>query len=990
MRKGCKGHTSALVKLQVLAMVNLIAGIMAPAAQAGGPHMCCKADGTCANTPACNFDCTYCVTGSLCSAGTDCTIGACCNGATCQEIPKIQCDSINGAVYQGPGTTCSPDNPCTGACCQGDGSCQETAELDCGGSFQGSASNCDPNICPVPTGACCGGSLEQCTELVQADCTAAGGTYAGDGTSCFTNPCTGACCEESCQVVTREECFFGWYLGDTTACSEDICLGGCCEFDGSCMDGVFTPLECSNRDGRFISPGTTCTEELCAPLTGHACCFEDGSCQDLPKIQCDAKNGSFHSDDIDCSPGDCPQPQACCFPDASCRELTVNTCYHENGLTQSVSCDPNPCLLPPKNDTCLGAIPLHVGESLQGSNAFATDDVTTACQFSISESGVWYSVAGNGEILTVTTCNGGTLINTVIKVFCDCESLACVEGTYDSNCGAVSRASWCSQVGKTYYVMVGGYGSNANGNFEVSLSSNGSLCAFPACSVPSHACCFQFGCFEYPPAQCEAFGGIAQAAGTTCLTYDCPVLAENAACCDGANCYDGIYQSTCDELIHGKFLGNGSTCATVACDTPVGACCISTGRCEIHTEANCPGVYQGDSTTCDPNLCPQPMGACCLPDFTCTASQTPSKCLGQGGTYLGHNSTCTADSCSPAPTGACCDTSGGCGTNTAVGCQVGGGTYQGDNLACDGLTCALGACCLDATDFPPCGRTFQNSCAGFGGTYQGDGSECSPNPCTGACCLMGLCFDTTEADCGGSYQGDGTSCGGDPCFEPQGSCCLPDGTCEITTAFNCTIGYQGDFRDDGTYCAEPCPVRHIVSSEPAHCTIDARIPSAPGRPKERRGFQSIELTFDDLAGPAEDGAEDYTVSQVPASVPPDPPQITSVEILGSGATIHFNTPIHPGRWTCVKHNASGEQRCLGYLPADVNSNRFAGPADILDIVDNLNGVRNPPLQMHQCDIDRSNLCGPADILSEVDLLNGVTQFPVANGTRLTACPATGP
>jgi hypothetical protein len=78
---------------------------------------------------------------------------------------------------------------------------------------------------------------------------------------------------------------------------------------------------------------------------------------------------------------------------------------------------------------------------------------------------------------------------------------------------------------------------------------------------------------------------------------------------------------------------------------------------------------------------------------------------------------------------------------------------------------------------------------------------------------------------------------------------------------------------------------------------------------------------------------------------------------------------------------------LGSLPADANSDRTSAPVDILDIIDNLNGVLVPPLADHQCDIDRSALCAPADILSEIDLLNGASGFLVWNGKTLPVCPS---
>jgi hypothetical protein len=77
-------------------------------------------------------------------------------------------------------------------------------------------------------------------------------------------------------------------------------------------------------------------------------------------------------------------------------------------------------------------------------------------------------------------------------------------------------------------------------------------------------------------------------------------------------------------------------------------------------------------------------------------------------------------------------------------------------------------------------------------------------------------------------------------------------------------------------------------------------------------------------------------------------------------------------------------------PSNVNSDSAAAPSDILDLIDSLNGVRVPPLNIWQCDIDRSTVCAPADIIGEIDLLNGANGFRVWNGSSKPAtagiCP----
>jgi spore coat protein A, manganese oxidase len=89
--------------------------------------------------------------------------------------------------------TYTPPVP-SGACCLPGGLCQTLSSAQCamlGGSYQGNGTSCFPNPCFVPTGACCLPS-GNCLQLSSNDCAAQGGTYQGDGS---------ACAQVGCQVV---------------------------------------------------------------------------------------------------------------------------------------------------------------------------------------------------------------------------------------------------------------------------------------------------------------------------------------------------------------------------------------------------------------------------------------------------------------------------------------------------------------------------------------------------------------------------------------------------------------------------------------------------------------------------------------------------------------------------------------------------------------------------------------------------------------------
>jgi hypothetical protein len=125
----------------------------------------------------------------------------------------------------------------SGACCLSGGVCEVKTQADCtaaAGTYKGDGSPCDPNPCPQTpaTGACClSGGV--CQAKTQADCTAAAGTYQGDGSPCDPNPCpqtpsTGACCLSGgvCEVKTQADCTAagGTYKGDGSLCNPTLCL----------------------------------------------------------------------------------------------------------------------------------------------------------------------------------------------------------------------------------------------------------------------------------------------------------------------------------------------------------------------------------------------------------------------------------------------------------------------------------------------------------------------------------------------------------------------------------------------------------------------------------------------------------------------------------------------------------------------------------------------------------------------------------------------
>jgi V8-like Glu-specific endopeptidase len=70
-------------------------------------------------------------------------------------------------------------------------------------------------------------------------------------------------------------------------------------------------------------------------------------------------------------------------------------------------------------------------------------------------------------------------------------------------------------------------------------------------------------------------------------------------------------------------------------------------------------------------------------------------------------------------------------------------------------------------------------------------------PATGACCIGGSCYTTTEASCSGSYLGDNVSCSGNPCAVAEGACCLGT-SCYQSTESDC----GGEWLGEGVDCED--------------------------------------------------------------------------------------------------------------------------------------------------------------------------------------------
>jgi hypothetical protein len=130
----------------------------------------------------------------------------------------------------------------------------------------------------------------------------------------------------------------------------------------------------------------------------------------------------------------------------------------------------------PPNDLCNNAIPLACGADVTTdiTTATGTDNPGTCVTLGSNEPGVWYTVAGTGGNIHITTCNPGTNYDTKITIWeGTCAVLNCVTGNDDQSGGfdpdcdvtgiGINRGStvdFCSTPGTLYYIYLYGFAGN--------------------------------------------------------------------------------------------------------------------------------------------------------------------------------------------------------------------------------------------------------------------------------------------------------------------------------------------------------------------------------------------------------------------------------------------------------------------------------------------------------------------------------------------------
>lgn len=486
--------------------------------------------------------------------------------------------------------------------------------------------------CDGGTGACCIDTVTCVPDQTIQECSTAGGTYLGLGTTCSAGVCDlmGACCNiitSACTVESEASCIAGngVYQGDFTNCGTTNCpiiLGACCNADATCSAGL-TFDACEGPGGTWQGPNS-----VCSTVTG-GCCLSTGACLITTQDCCENVGGGYVGDG------------------SNCGDSAGNPVSYPSGPIGLPLEDVQPAVIStitvPDSFT-VGDVNVHI----VATHTFVGDLCATLEHNGVIVELIQRSGADNGS----GTCHTGTPFGcggNNYDVVLDDEGAG---GNIEDMCNAAGDNPPSPPNFEPFEPLSAFDGQPSAGDWTLTISDNAAgdlgtmdlwdlvldgVGANPCDNNPGACCLPDETCAEnQTPVECSALNGVYQGIGTACIEVDCTI---RGACC---NTIDG-------------------TCRLVE----DGADCNLTGE-----------VYQGDNTDCASIVCPAQRGACCLPDATCVPNLTVGECeVDNGGVWQGDGSACGT------VTGACC-LPATCIVATADCCSAAGGTYQGDGAPC--------------------------------------------------------------------------------------------------------------------------------------------------------------------------------------------------------------------------------------------------------------------------------------------------------------------
>jgi hypothetical protein len=253
----------------------------------------------------------------------------------------------------------------------------------------------------------------------------------------------------------------------------------------------------------------------------------------------------------------------------------------------------------PSNDSCSGAIALTCGQTVTGSTTDASAEPAVGTCGNATAPTEWYSFVGNGQAITASLCGSG--YDSFISVLSGtCGALTCVASNDDAGvCSPQSQVTFTSTTGTTYYIRVGGFGSNS-GAYTLALTC-ASLSPNDACSGALPIICGQTitgstadaaaeaivaGCGNATsPSEWYVFAGTGQfvTASLCGSAYDTQISVVTGACGGPYTCvaynddfcglqsqvgFSSVLGTTYYIRVSGYSTGSGNYTLALTCSTP--------------------------------------------------------------------------------------------------------------------------------------------------------------------------------------------------------------------------------------------------------------------------------------------------------------------------------------------------------------------------------------------------------------------------------------
>lgn len=468
-----------------------------------------------------------------------------------------------------------------------------------------------------------------------------------------------------------------------------------------------------------------------------------------------------------------------------------------------------------------------------------------------------------------------------------------------------------------------------------------------------------------------------------CLNVPTPPPPPNNGCAQaetisepGVFSFDNTYASTdgpphsaCDvyaddrrQIAHDVWYCWTSPCTGTAYVRTCGLTTVDT-RIAAYRGCGCP-PDGADLLDCDDDLCGRDSDTQSMVRFSAVAGESYLLRIGAYPTANGGTGSFEV-TCGPPDEPACGGTAGSC-----CDAQPSGGC--GDEACCESVCACDPFCCEVAWD---------EACSGLGYHDGGCGAEALCN-CTS------VCGAPDSGDCCGGSNTPG--CSNRACCELVCQC--DPYCCEVEWDDSCaTVGTKGECGAAllcPTLCNPQCPQGIIRWLDPPASLFDARRPHSRDSTSPTEGLQTLRMEAPNGA----DRLECWSVCET--SVIGVPNRVTSI-LRNADRTwsLTLLRPITRGAITKVTYRddlRDKQSLALTSHPGNVDADIVAGAGDVNALLNELRGVPNLPPGPQSRDIDRSGFPTPADVLELIDLLNGAGAYTPWNNTPKPAlngkCP----